>query len=82
MSTSKRFARHVSDNVRGGRMHDVATDWVVLAVAGRPLDDLYLALKQPAVDQGRRPVERVGDCVAPRRIHAAVIEGDRAGARR
>ena len=25
-------------------------------------------------------VERVGDCVAPRRAHAAVVEGDRAGA--
>jgi 2,4-dienoyl-CoA reductase (NADPH2) len=25
-------------------------------------------------------VERVGDCVAPRRAHAAVVEGERAGA--
>jgi 2,4-dienoyl-CoA reductase (NADPH2) len=25
-------------------------------------------------------VERVGDCVAPRRAHAAVIEGERVGA--
>jgi hypothetical protein len=25
-------------------------------------------------------VERIGDCVAPRRAHAAVVEGERAGA--
>jgi 2,4-dienoyl-CoA reductase (NADPH2) len=25
-------------------------------------------------------VERVGDCIAPRRAHAAVVEGERAGA--
>jgi hypothetical protein len=24
-------------------------------------------------------VERVGDCVAPRRAHAAVVDGERAG---
>jgi 2,4-dienoyl-CoA reductase (NADPH2) len=50
-------------------------DWVVLAVPAAPDEQLYLDLKAAGV-----PVERVGDCVAPRRAHAAVIEGDRAGA--
>jgi mycofactocin system FadH/OYE family oxidoreductase 2 len=50
-------------------------DWVVLAVAPSPVEWLYHALKEAAIS-----VERVGDCVAPRRAHAAVIEGERAGA--
>ena len=50
-------------------------DWVVLAVPATPLDSLYHELVALGVD-----VERVGDCVAPRRAHAAVIEGERAGA--
>lgn len=58
-----------------GRMLDVDADWVVLAVAGSPADELYLELTAAGVD-----VRRVGDCLAPRRAHAAVVEGDRAGA--
>ncbi len=50
-------------------------DWVVLAVPANPVEWLYLDLKAAGVS-----VERVGDCVAPRRAHAAVIEGERAGA--
>ncbi|MET0323847.1 MAG: mycofactocin system FadH/OYE family oxidoreductase 2 [Ilumatobacteraceae bacterium] len=50
-------------------------DWVVLAVPAAPDEQLYLDLKA----SGLR-VERVGDCVAPRRAHAAVVEGERAGA--
>jgi mycofactocin system FadH/OYE family oxidoreductase 2 len=50
-------------------------DWVVLAVPPSPVEWLYLDLKAAGVS-----VERVGDCVAPRRAHAAVIEGERAGA--
>jgi len=50
-------------------------DWVVLAVPGVPADGLYHELRAAGW-----PVERVGDCVAPRRAHAAVIEGERAGA--
>ena len=50
-------------------------DWVVLAVPGNPVEWLYNDLKAAGVS-----VERVGDCVAPRRAHAAVIEGERAGA--
>ena len=58
-----------------GRSSSRAADWVVLAVPPAPDDSLYFALR----DQGRVPVHRVGDCVAPRRAHAAVIEGDRIG---
>jgi 2,4-dienoyl-CoA reductase-like NADH-dependent reductase (Old Yellow Enzyme family) len=49
-------------------------DWVVLAVPARPVESLYHELKAAGIS-----VERVGDCVAPRRAHAAVIEGERAG---
>jgi len=50
-------------------------DWVVLAVHPNPVEWLYHDLKTAGVS-----VERVGDCVAPRRAHSAVIEGERAGA--
>jgi 2,4-dienoyl-CoA reductase (NADPH2) len=50
-------------------------DWVVLAVPGQPIEALYHDLKTRGFD-----VSRVGDCVAPRRAHAAVIEGERIGA--
>ncbi len=51
-------------------------DWVVLAIPANPVDGLYHELKAQGIS-----VERVGDCVAPRRAHAAVVEGERAGAR-
>jgi 2,4-dienoyl-CoA reductase (NADPH2) len=50
-------------------------DWVVLAVPADPAEQLYLDLRAAG-----GAAERVGDCVAPRRAHAAVIEGERAGA--
>jgi 2,4-dienoyl-CoA reductase (NADPH2) len=50
-------------------------DWIVLAVPADPVEWLYRDLKAAGW-----PVTRVGDCVAPRRAHAAVIEGERAGA--
>ncbi len=50
-------------------------DWIVLAVHGNPVEWLYHDLLAAGVS-----VERVGDCVAPRRAHSAVIEGERAGA--
>ena len=50
-------------------------DWVVLATHANPVEWLYLDLKAAG-----RSVVRVGDCVAPRRAHAAVVEGERAGA--
>jgi 2,4-dienoyl-CoA reductase (NADPH2) len=52
-------------------------DWVVLALQQAPDDALYFALKSVA---GGPPAHRVGDCLAPRRAHAAVIDGDRVGA--
>jgi 2,4-dienoyl-CoA reductase (NADPH2) len=58
-----------------GATENRAPDWVVLAVPGVPADMLYHELLVTGC-----PVERVGDCVAPRRAHAAVIEGERAGA--
>ena len=49
-------------------------DAVVMAYPANPNDALYRELK------GRHPsVRRVGDCVAPRRAHAAIIEGHAAG---
>ncbi len=47
-------------------------DWIVCSVHQRPEDDLWRALAGSAF-----PVHRVGDCLAPRRAHAAVIEGHR-----
>ena len=58
-----------------GRMERREVDWVVLAVPPQPCDDLYVALRATGVR-----VERVGDCVAPRRAHAAVVDGERVGA--
>ncbi len=50
-------------------------DWVVLAVPPNPVEWLYNDLKTAGVS-----VERIGDCLAPRRAHAAVVDGERAGA--
>ncbi len=50
-------------------------DWVVLAVPPAPAEGLYHELRAAGM-----VVQRVGDCVAPRRAHAAVVEGDRVGA--
>jgi len=50
-------------------------DWVVLAVPPNPVEWLYRELKAAGAS-----VQRVGDCVAPRRAHAAVVDGERVGA--
>ncbi len=50
-------------------------DWIVLAVPSSPLDSLYHELRGAGVT-----CERVGDALAPRRAHAAVIDGERVGA--
>ncbi len=60
-----------------GRTERRSVDWVVLAVPPAPDDALYRALRSEAP---RVAVHRVGDCVAPRRAHAAVVEGERVGA--
>ncbi|MFN8052411.1 MAG: mycofactocin system FadH/OYE family oxidoreductase 2 [Acidimicrobiales bacterium] len=58
-----------------GRMVERTVDWMVLAVPADPVEELYLELRDAGVW-----VRRVGDCVAPRRAHAAVVEGERVGA--
>ncbi|MGH9064697.1 MAG: FAD-dependent oxidoreductase [Acidimicrobiales bacterium] len=58
-----------------GRTERRAVDWVVAASPPAPAASLFFDLRAQGV-----PAERVGDCVAPRRAHAAVIEGERAGA--
>jgi 2,4-dienoyl-CoA reductase (NADPH2) len=50
-------------------------DWAVCAIPPEPEDGLWRALAGAPF-----PVYRVGDCLAPRRAHAAVIEGERVGA--
>lgn len=45
-------------------------DWVVCATPSRPDDALWHEIHGV-------PVHRIGDCLAPRRVHAAVIEGER-----
>ncbi len=52
-----------------------SADWIVLAVPPTPVEWLYRDLVTAGAS-----VERVGDCLAPRRAHAAVVDGDRAGA--
>jgi len=49
-------------------------DWVVCATHQRPEDELWHALADAPF-----AVHRVGDCVTPRRAHAAVVEGYRVG---
>ena len=49
-------------------------DTVVLAIHRRADDGLYRALKGSVPE-----LYRIGDCVAPRRAHAAIIEGEKAG---
>jgi 2,4-dienoyl-CoA reductase (NADPH2) len=51
-------------------------DWVVCAVHQRAEDGLYKALR--AAGDLPFTLQRVGDCLSPRRAHAAVIEGQRA----
>jgi 2,4-dienoyl-CoA reductase (NADPH2) len=59
-----------------GRQELRRCDWVVLATPQRADDALYRELR----DEPGLKVHRIGDCVAPRRAHAAVIDGDRIGA--
>lgn len=52
-------------------------DWVVVAGHQMPEDELYQALNTSGIGA---VLHRVGDCLAPRRAHAAVIEGHRVAA--
>ena len=58
-----------------GTMLTRETDWVVLAVPNRPIDALFRELHDLGLD-----VRRIGDAIAPRRAHSAVVDGDRVGA--
>jgi 2,4-dienoyl-CoA reductase (NADPH2) len=57
-----------------GEQHERRFDWVVCATHQVPEDSLWHELADSSF-----PVDRVGDCLAPRRAHAAVVEGHRAG---
>lgn len=62
----------------GTRQEERVVDWVVYALPAAPRDQLYQQLS--AASGSREPhVFRIGDCVAPRLAHAAVLEGDRVG---
>ena len=63
-----------------GARSQLACDWVACAIPSRPADELWHALRGPRPDSAPFEVHRVGDCLAPRRAHAAVLEGERAGA--
>lgn len=61
-------------NYSGQIVHFPEVDTIVLAIHRRANCRLYTGLK------GRVPdLHRIGDCVAPRRAHAAIIEGEKAG---
>jgi 2,4-dienoyl-CoA reductase (NADPH2) len=49
-----------------------ACDWVVASVHQAPEDGLWRELRDAGI-----PAHRVGDCLAPRRAQAAVVEGHR-----
>lgn len=51
-----------------------SVDWIVIAAPPRPADELYFELKDQAADAPWL-LRRIGDAVAPRRAHAAVVEG-------
>lgn len=57
-----------------GQQRQQRCDWVVCAAHQAPEDRLWRDLADAPF-----PVHRIGDCVAPRRAHAAVIEGHRVG---
>jgi len=61
-------------NYTGQLVSFAKADMVVLAIHRRADAELYHAL-EPEV----AVLHRVGDCLAPRRAHAAIVEGDRAG---
>jgi mycofactocin system FadH/OYE family oxidoreductase 2 len=63
-----------------GARSQLACDWVACAVPPRPDDELWHALHGARPDSAPFEVHRVGDCLAPRRAHAAVLEGERVGA--
>jgi mycofactocin system FadH/OYE family oxidoreductase 2 len=64
----------VANAYTGAERRIEGIDTVVLSMGSRSTDALYRALK------GRVPaLHAVGDCVAPRGVHAAILEGARVG---
>ncbi len=57
-----------------GTDQQLECDWAACAIPAEPEDSLWRALAAAPFE-----VHRVGDCLAPRRAHAAVIEGERVG---
>lgn len=60
-----------------GTARQIVCDWAVCALPQVPDDALWRELRDGPTGC---PVYRVGDCLAPRRAHAAVFEGDRVAA--
>jgi 2,4-dienoyl-CoA reductase (NADPH2) len=58
-----------------GASLELACDWAACAVPAQPEDTLWQQLRGAPFG-----VHRVGDCLAPRRAHAAVVEGERVAA--
>ncbi len=61
-----------------GQVETRRPDWVVMSLPPRASDGLYFQLKSMESELNL-DVHRVGDAVAPRRVHSAVIDGDRIG---
>ena len=82
VQTVDRIVTHMVDGEVGLMHHPTGTDetrhpdWVVVAAPNRPAEELYFELVESASGV---EVHRVGDALAPRRIHSAVIDGDRVG---
>src|SRR4030095_2567655 len=64
----------VANTYTGAQRRIEGVDTVVLSMGSRSTDALYRALK------GRVPaLHAIGDCVAPRGVHHAILEGTRVG---
>lgn len=61
-------------NYSGQIVHFAPADTIVLSVHRRAECRVYTQLKGRAAE-----LHRIGDCVAPRRTHAAIIDGEKAG---
>ena len=61
-------------NYSGQIVHFAPADTIVLSVHRRAECRVYTQLKGRAAE-----LHRIGDCVAPRRAHAAIIDGEKAG---
>jgi mycofactocin system FadH/OYE family oxidoreductase 2 len=57
-----------------GQQDERRCDWVVCATHQAPDDELWRELADGPFES-----HRIGDCVAPRRAHSAVVEGQRVG---